>query len=244
MNRALLLLPLAAIVSGCYTAPPCDPVANVYWAFTVPGLNGVQNCGQAGVDTVNVFVDGGFVDTVACSGPAAEGIQLVGFGNGRHRLQLDVYSGGASGTLRYQLDGDISFSGCSSSYDVVASGVPGRLQFQYSFLDGGNLCAGSSSLWFQLTSGGTIYDFVDDTSANPLFLACTNSTAGRFIEVLNPGGTTAIPAGVYTRTRFEEVSLQGGVYVPQRANCAQETIIHAGDEVWPVTLTASSLLCP
>ena len=53
MNRALLLLPLAAFATGCYVAPPCDQVANVYWTFTVPGLNALQSCSQAGVNSVS-----------------------------------------------------------------------------------------------------------------------------------------------------------------------------------------------
>ncbi|MBI5068491.1 MAG: hypothetical protein HZB56_09645 [Deltaproteobacteria bacterium] len=241
MNRALLLLPMAALASGCYVAPPCDPVANVYWAFTVPGLNGVMSCAEAGVDSVDVFVDNALVETVPCQGPSADGIQLVGFGHGTRLLSLDVYAGN---TRRYQYDGNIAFNGCTSSFDAVASGIAGRLQFQYAFGDGGNLCAGPSYLWFQVTSGGAVYDAVDDASTNPLALACTNTAPSRNVDVLNASGGTSIPAGVYTRTRFEEVVPAGATYTPQRANCAQETFVHAGDDARPVTLVASSTLCP
>jgi hypothetical protein len=245
MNRALLLLPMAALASGCYVAPPCDPEANVYWGFTVPGLGGAMSCSEAGVDTVNVFLDGAYLDTVPCSGPAADGIQIVGIGGGSHLLQLDVYSGGTSGIRRYAADATIATSGCGSSFDVIADGLDGRLQFQYAFADGGNLCAGASYLWFQVTSGGTVYDAVDDGTANPLALACTNSAGARNVDVLNPAGGTTIPAGVYTRTRFEEVvPAAGGGYTPQRANCTTETFVLAGDTARPVTLVASSTLCP
>lgn len=240
MNRALLLLPMAALASGCYVAPPCDPVANVYWTFTVPGLAGVMTCDQAGVNSVDVFVDGSLVDTVPCKGPAADGIQLVGFGRGPRLLQLDVYGGS---TRRYQLDRNIDLDGCNNSFDVVANGIDGRLQFQYSFGDGANLCAGPSYIWFQVTSAGAVYDAVDDAN-NPLSLACTNTSSARNVDVLNPSGGTTIPAGVYTRARFEEVVPSGATYTPQRANCATETFVHAGDDARPVALVASSTLCP
>jgi hypothetical protein len=140
----------------------------------------------------------------------------------------------------------VSASGCGdTNVGVFPQGVDGTLDIPYAFADGGNACAGASNLWFQVTSGGAVYDFVDDTSPNPAAIACTDVLANRAIGVLTPAGGSLIPAGVYTRTRLEEVSQQVGGFVLQRTNCAVETVVHAGNDAWPTAaLSASSTFCP
>jgi len=229
MNRALVLLPMAAIASGCYVAPPCDPVANVYWTFTVPGLNGVQNCAQAGIDTIRVFVDGGLVQTVPCSGPAADGIQLVGFGPGTRLLQLDAYSGGVSGTRRYQFDGNISFNGCTSSYDVVATGLPGDLDLTYLFQPV-QTCLTGSYAWYQLRdAANTVYDVAPVSTANECGI--------------QPIGPLNLPAGVYTLSKFEVGQLVTGGWVPDYNFCAPRTFVHAGPGTLSTTLVPATASC-
>lgn len=230
MNRALLLLPFAAIASGCYVAPPCDPVVNVYWTFTVPGLNGVQTCAQAGVDTVDVFVDGGLVDTVPCSGPSADGIQLVGFGQGTRLLQLDVYSGGVNGIRRYQLDANIRFDGCTSSYDVVADGLPGDLDLTYLFDPPVSSCLPNSFAWYQLRDAGNgNFDVPPIASSYP----CGP-------EVIGP---LNLPAGVYTLSRFEVGQVSGNSWTPDYNLCAPRTFVHAGPAALSTTLVPATASC-
>ncbi len=226
MNRALLLLPMAALASGCYVAPPCDPVANVYWTFTVPGLNGLMSCAEAGVNSVDVFVDGALVDTVPCQGPAADGIQLVGFGNGTRLLQLDVYSGN---TRRYQFDGNISFDGCTSGFDVVASGVAGDLDLTYLFQPAQDCLAGSYA-WYQLRdSAGGNFDVAPISTLN----ACG----------VQPIGPLGLPAGVYTLSRFEVGVISGATWTPDYNACAPQSFIHAGPAALSTTLVPATASC-
>ncbi len=220
MNRALLLLPLAAFATGCYVAPPCDQVANVYWTFTVPGLNALQSCSQAGVNSVDVFVDGSLVDTVPCRGPAADGIQLVGFASGTHLLQLDVYEGS---TRRYQLDANISFGGCSSSYDVVATGVAGNLDLSYLFQPV-QTCLPNSYVWYQLRDAA-------NTSFDVAPVSTTYACGG-----VQPIGPLDLPAGVYTLSRFEVGQLVTGGWTPDYNFCTDQTFLHAGPGSLSTTL--------
>lgn len=226
MNRALLLLPMAALASGCYVAPPCDPVANVYWTFTVPGLNGLMSCAEAGVNSVDVFVDGALVDTVPCQGPAADGIQLVGFGPGTRLLQLDVYDGN---TRRYQFDGNIAFDGCTSGYDVVASGVAGDMDLTYLFLPAQS-CLPNSYAWFQLRdSAGGNFDVAPISTLN----ACGP-------QVIGP---VALPAGVYTLSKLEVGVISGNSWTPDYNNCSPQTFLHAGPGSLSTTLVPATASC-
>jgi hypothetical protein len=268
MTRAFLLLPLAALASGCYSSNPCYAgYLNVYWTpgpspnagFEVPGLVAAGfpselGCAAAGVSGVQVFV-GGLI--APCSGGAGfcvdantwlcstGGVSVAIGSGGTYAVQVDAYD--ANGNLKYT-SGPVaaSASNCGdSAVGIFSQGVDGTLDIPYAFADGGNACAGASNLWFQVTSGGAVYDFVDDTSPNPAAIACTDVLANRAIGVLTPAGGSLIPAGVYTRTRLEEVSQQVGGFVLQRTNCAVETVVHAGNDAWPTAaLSASSTFCP
>lgn len=227
MNRALLLLPMAALASGCYVAPPCDPVANVYWTFTVPGLNGLMTCADAGVTSVDIFVDNALVETVPCQGPAADGIQLVGFDRGTHLLQLDVYD--RNDVRRYQYDGNINLSGCTSTFDVVGSGVAGDLDLTYLFQPAQNCLTGSYA-WYQLrdASGGN-FDVAPISTQN----ACG----------VQPIGPLALPAGVYTLSRFEVGVISGTGWTPDYNACGALTFLHAGPGSLSTTLVPATASC-
>lgn len=274
MNRAILLPVVAALASGCYVndVTTCDvaPALNVYWrpspsppqaGFQVPGLTAAGfpaqlDCADAGVSAVRIFV-GALQDNVPClDGPS----RCIGAD-----WRCDLLEGGitiplqSGGTYDVVVEGRDPFdnlkyrgqlaAGVPSCADVSVGafpqGVAGPLDLQYSFLDGSNLCAGASYLWFRVLSGTGpgVYDFVDDQNL-PVSLPCTNAAANRSIPLVNATGGTLIPAGVYTRDRFEEVVASGPTYTAQRANCALETIVHAGPESWPVVAGASSQLCP
>lgn len=269
MTRASLLLPLAALVAGCYSSSSntCFPAfLNVYWTpsltppnggFQVPGLVAAGfpaqlGCTDAGVTRVEVRVDGGVAtctNGVDCVGLdwrcSVNGVSVPVCVGDVHNVQVDGFD--IDGNLKYRssivtapaADGGDAFVG------IFPQGVDGTLSIPYEFADGGNACAGASNLWFQVTRDGAVYDFVDDTSADPAAIPCTDVVVNRFIDVLTPSGSSLVPPGVYTRTRIEEVSQQGGVFVLQRTNCTDETIVHAGDDAWPVVaLSASSTFCP
>ena len=231
MNRALLLLPLTALAAGCYTAPPCDPVANVYWGFTVPGLGGALSCSGAGVDAVRIFVDGAFVEDVPCAGPAADGIQLVGFGHGARRLQLEGRSGGSTGTLHYVSDGTIDIRGCTSNFDVIADGIAGDLDLHYQFAPAAD-CLPDSYAWYQLRDAANVSYDVPPVS--------TQNVCG-----VLPIGPLGLPAGVYTLSRFEVGQrLTATTWAPDYNACTPtQPFVHAGNESITVTLTPAAASC-
>lgn len=272
MNRLLFLPVAAALLAGCYGAPPppvpcAFPALNVYWTpgpavqngFTVPGLAAAGlppflGCAAAGVDGVQVTIGGQLVLCPVGSGHCVDGNTWrcstggVGFdlpAGGSYGVRIDAY-GGAD--LRYTSSASVSASGCGDTfYEASPQGVAGPLDLSYAFGDGGNLCASPSSLWFLVRRGsasGPEYDYVDERTPLGSQVACTDVARDRFISVLDPVAGANVPAGVYTRTRMEEVSLQGAAWVPQRADCSTYTVVHAGPDVIPASLVASGALCP
>lgn len=230
MNRALLLLPMTALAAGCYAAPPCDPEANVYWGFTVPGLGVAQTCSGAQVDAIRIFVDGAFVEDVPCAGPAADGIQLVGFGHGARRLQLEARSGGSNGTLRYTSDGTLDIRGCTTNRDVVLDGVSGDLDLRYLFAPV-DTCLANSYAWYQLRDAANVsYDVAPVSTRN----VCGEQ----------PIGPLDLPAGVYTLSKFEVGQLlTATTWAPDYNACAPQTFVHAGVESLTTTLVPAAASC-
>jgi hypothetical protein len=266
MKRLLLLATLAAPLAGCHEHHCFAPNLNVYWTpgappqggFQVPGLLGAGfaqqlDCAQAAVAGVQMFVNG---QLVQCTGGLSfcvdsstwrcdvGGLSLPITGAGQFDVEVDGLD--SLGGLKYQSRDTVFARDCGdTSAGVFPLGVPGTLSLAYSFGDGANLCAGPSNLWFQVVRGGpagATYDAVDESNT-PGAVACTDTLASRRISLIDPLSlTTTVPAGVYTRTRIEEVVLPGPQV--QRRDCAPETIVHAGNENWPVSLLASSTLCP
>jgi hypothetical protein len=221
MTRGFLLLTAALSTLGCH--PPCNPTTIVYWSFDAPGLATPSTCAQAGIDTVSVWADGDFLGDLPCAGPHADGIQLIGYGDGNVHIQLQAWAGGISGTQRYAFDRVLSAPSCDSSVDAVADALSGRLDLEYLFSPV-VACVSNSFAAFQLRGpNGEVYDQTP---------AATRLTCGAPDPVTFP----TMPPGVYTLSKFE-VGIAGvGTWTPDYNACAAQSFIHAGDSTLTTTL--------
>jgi hypothetical protein len=250
MTRAFLLLPLAALASGCYSSNPCYAgYLNVYWTpgpspnagFEVPGLVAAGfpselGCAAAGVSGVQVFV-GGLI--APCSGGAGfcvdantwlcstGGVSVAIGSGGTYAVQVDAYD--ANGNLKYT-SGPVaaSASNCGdSAVGIFSQGVDGTLDIGYQFTPVNACGASGSNIWFELLDpAGSIYATV--TPASPTQITCPQTIS-----------LATVPAGVYTLSKFED-GLGATTY---HADCAGPAFVHAGDEIFVTTVPASSTAC-
>jgi hypothetical protein len=227
MKRGILVLVATAGLSALGCRPPCNPTTNVYWSFTAPGLTTPLTCAQAGIDTVSVWADGDFLGDLPCSGPHADGIQLIGYGDGNVHVQLEAWAGSAvTGTKRYTFDGSPFASGCDSSVDAVADALPGRLDLGYLLGVPSQTCLASSYVSYQLRGpAGENYDLTPTATR----LACGDTPA-----------YPTLPAGAYTLSKFEVGVAGPGTWTPDYNACAATTFVHAGDDVLTTTLAPAA----
>jgi len=143
MNRALLLLPFAAIASGCYVAP-AEPIYNdvvLYWEFqrfvvggaavgydtnVSPG-GGNGACLQSGVDSVDISDAAGrpIVTGVPCVFQGVQGVLTSGFLAGTYTLQFDGFRGN-NRLYSTRVDVTVVDRG-ANQFSVVLPGIPDEL---------------------------------------------------------------------------------------------------------------------
>lgn len=251
MTRAFLLLPLAALASGCYSSSyspgPCYPGnLNVYWTpgaapnagFRVPGLVAAGfpselGCAAAGVAGVQVFVGG----TIApCSGGGfcidantwlctTGGVSVAIPSGGTYDVQVDAYD--ANGNLKYS-SGPVAAaaSGCGdTSVGIFPQGVAGTLGIDYAFTDAASCQAGSQIVWDLRSGLSTAFD--------------TGSIACGGTNPFLTNGGAAVPAGVYTLVNVAEVVGTTSFH----AYCNSTPVVHAGPESLLVDMAPSTQTC-
>lgn len=221
MRRAILLLAaLTAGASGCSSNHcPNGGTLTVYWqppqgGFTANGA--LLGCDQAGVATVDVYIDNQFSGTFSCHGPSADGITLIGFDNQVVAVEIDGYD--ASRNLLYQgvvTNQPTTF--CADTFvDVTAPALTGNLTVQYGFTDSFT-CSGGTYIWYTLLDAtrNQVIDEVGPSSINPQAIPC-----GSTISLLD------VPFGNYTVTRIQEVQLSGSTYSTAHATCSPQSFGH------------------
>jgi len=263
MNRALVLLPMAAIASGCYVSPACDPpTLAVVWSparsasagFTLPGLAAgtTLSCGDAGVSSVELSVSG---QVIACPGGFGYGCIGTDWPCGIGAVEIDIAGGGtypvsvsafdSAGNLKYAVDTSASASACSANaISVQPAGRPGTLSLSYT-LDGANCAPNPGNIG---TYQGTFMWYTLDDSVGRYDPPVGGPNRSFSCGGTNPiplAGGAVVPAGVYY-LRMEEVAEGStgavsyhGLWTSVGGNqCAELPIYHAGpSDVAAVNLT-------
>jgi len=125
MRHLLLAVPTLALAAAC--AEPCTaPTLTVAWRFTLPGGAHDVRCPEAGVSTVDLWLDGALVgDGMACDQGAAT---FTGVAAGTHAYTMRGY--GADGSVRYQTWGELAADSCGETRVTVTPGA-GTLRVAY-----------------------------------------------------------------------------------------------------------------
>lgn len=248
MNRALLLLPMAALAGGCYVADPCDPpYLNIYWipgpspnaGFQVPGLvaNGFASeldCAGAGVSSVQATIEGQILSCPVGTGNCVDantwlcpvgGLSIPISSEGTYEVQVDGFD--ANGNLKYASGPVLLPAGAcgDSAAGVFPQGVAGTLGIDYAFSPA-VACQPSSQIVWDLRRG-TSSAF--DAGA---------TTCGGTNPFLANGGAL-VGAGVYTLVNIAEVA--GGTSF--HAACSSTPFVHAGPETVQVDMPVSTGAC-
>ena len=234
MTRAFLLLPLAALVSGCYSSSPCyGGYLNAYWTpgpppnggFVVPGLVAAGfpaqlDCATAGVATVEFFVNGVHDSTWPCT---TGGVSVSIASGGTYSVQVDGYD--SVGNLKYS-SGPVAVDACGdTNVGVFPQGVGGTLGIDYAFTDLAACQAGSQITWDLRSGLATPFDggSIACGGTNPFLV----------------NGGAAVPAGVYTLVNVAEVVGTTSFH----AYCNATPVVHAGPESLLVDMAPSTGTC-
>jgi hypothetical protein len=235
MTRAFLLLPLAALASGCYSSSPCySGYLNAYWTpgppptagFVVPGLVAAGfpaqlDCATAGVTTVEFFVNGVHDSTWPCT---TGGVSVAIASGGNYSVQVDGYD--SVGNLKYSSGPvAVSASGCGdTNVGVFPQGVDGTLGIDYAFVPAASCQAGSDIVWDLRSGLSTAFDSgsIVCGGTNPFLVA----------------GGAQVPAGVYTLLNVAEVVGTTSFH----AFCGAP-FPHAGPETLVVDMPAPTATC-
>ncbi len=138
-----LALALSALVlgSGCVvTTDECSRSISTDWSF-LDADGFVLNCGTAGVQWVDLFLDGAYVDSFACtSGQTGFPVTITGVGSGTHTLIAEGLDAGS--VIRYRHQIQVDSSSCGDQL-VHAQPGEGRLNLMYS-------ATTSGWLWYSL----------------------------------------------------------------------------------------------
>jgi hypothetical protein len=244
MNRLALALALATTLagSGCYVAPDCNSRSvSVSWApgFDGPGTTAAevgQNCLQAGVNWVDIFIDGAPV-----AGPFSGHFDCRDYGeivqavpNGSHVLTVEGIA--ANGAILYRDEFSFGASGCNDLALPAAVPAAGLINLDYQFFSGGlpiaPQCAGSY-LWLSIFDHSTVrHDILSDLTSNPTAYSC----GGPF--------NLAVPAGPY-EFRWMEERGAGPTYTLESAYCTPQGLTVApGTVTVPVPLDTATAACP
>jgi hypothetical protein len=232
MTRAFLLLPLAALASGCYSSSSryCD--VSVYWTpgpppnggFQVPGLVAAGfppqlDCSAAGVSTIQVFVN----NVPSSNWPCTTNGVTISLREGTNSVQIDGYD--SLGNLKYS-SGPVGVNAClDGAVGIFSQGVDDTLGIDYAFTDAANCQAGSQITWDLRSGLATPFDAGSIACGGP-----------------NPflvNGGAAVPAGVYTLVNVAEVVGTTSYH----AYCNATPVVHAGPETLLVDMAPSDATC-
>jgi hypothetical protein len=221
MKRATVLLAASLLGTACYSrSGPGD--LTFFWAFA-DGFNrssgnvGDNNgCGVAGVDSVDIAIDGKTY-TNNCTGPNAAGITLLDFVPGSYAFSATGFRGNeqvfaATGTA-------VAVSGANSSVDVVLQALNPQSFVVFYSVNGLGQCNFFGLVYRLVDSAGRIVsttEVVPGQSAQQSPIAC-DPVSLRF-TIPN------LPFGTY---RFDYLVAVSSTQQPLSQVCSK-TVAHGG----------------
>ncbi len=194
MKRLALAIAATVLGSGCIvTSDHCDRTITTDWAFTYWSDAGagawVMNagCASAGVSTVDVWMNGQFVDNLPC---LSGGITITGVPRGTHTI--DVEGLASNGAILYRDSFSVSADSCGD-HSVPASPAEGFMNVDYTAAGG---CTSSPCfLWLS----------VHDDIANQLAVAYSASGGATTFQYPNDV-VLRLAAGTYSLDWMQLVS--------------------------------------
>lgn len=202
MKRLLVLAALSTVGTGCVVHDTCDArTVSIGWpSFKLASGDTVTTCGDAGVNLVDVFMDGAQVGGQGYHFPCSDrGVNVTGVLNdGNHVFDVEALDGGNI-ALR-----DSFTVGNSNCNDQVVDTQPSESTFtlNYSFSPDNICVSGTDSfIWFRIRDEIANQTIAVDSANDPRRYTCGNGT----------GGTTPVPIsfplawGLYTLLGTEEV---------------------------------------
>jgi hypothetical protein len=231
------------------------------------GLPARLDCTQAGVDSVDVLVDG---YPVPCSGGYCRGARWAcDVLNGGIQVPLQPALGYSLQVNGYDPNGNLKYTypasgaasvdvlDCSDTIvDAISTGVSGRLRLDYAFTPTAPCASGGAGtfMWFDLRDlSNVVVDAITRSTPSPFVDRCGDGTGGTVNPIPMLGGTP-IAAGVYQLKAMEEVRDDGGGFTTSFHGACADTdpanwptvFVHAGPEDLLVDLPllpASTLTC-
>jgi hypothetical protein len=239
MKRLALALAAAAVGTGCYSPPPCNPTAAIDWRFqggTTGGFlaatGGVfQTCADAGVASVAVRVNGVIVGTFACDLGAPAVVPLA---DGTNDVSVEAHD--VAGTILFRHRFPLTTSSCGSQGVIVAQPGEGTVSLSYSFAPvNGCFSPPPSYIWIRVWDDLAGVVAADSASA-PTANTCDITTPLTF----------RLAEGSYTLLSTEEVIPSGLSYALVARNCAHAGVDVAAAQITPVSpvLQDDVAFCP
>lgn len=242
MNRLALVLAATVLGSGCFSsADSCDPSLDIAWDFTGADDTVYPTCFDAGVNYVDVFVDGAdglrFPCTTNTSGviPIRPGVRVVTVEGVSAASQTDP------GVIVFRDEFDVEIAGCGRA---VMDAFPSEqyIQLAYSF----PACAANPSyIWYSLT------DLVAGVTASEI--SSLSSPGDRRLYDCNQGEDPffAVPAGSYQLEWIQEVvEPTAGDFQVRKTNCTPPGPVAVpgeafadGTVLYDVALASSTTSC-
>lgn len=228
MKRLALVLVLAAAVpaTGCHGE--CARSVTVDWpSFRLVGGD-TSSCVDAGVRTIDVWVNDAYVATFDCNGPAGE----VGVARGANLVTVEARD--ASDVIRLRDEVQVSGSGCGNLGVVDARPAEGRVDVNYQLPAPGTCVAPGPSYMWVYVRDEIANEIAADSAAFPTQYQCGSAISFR------------LAAGDYTLLRTQEMVPSGGGYATVGADCAHHpfTVSPGGAVGVPATLLDASSSCP
>jgi hypothetical protein len=230
MKRLFVLLAVSTMGTGCVVSDTCDfRTVSIGWpSFELADGGVTTSCLTAGVNSVDVYMDGDLVGNLACT---AGGVNVLDVPAGSHTFTVEALDGS---TIVLRDEFSTSGNGCGTLV-VDTQPAEGTFELAYSFTPSNVCTTGGSYIWFAVRDDvlGQVTAGVDENSSDPSFYLCGDTI--RF----------ALPKGPYTLLRAEEATYNG-TYHAAAVNCSPKAfdIFAATKSVVATALADSASFCP
>jgi len=199
MNRLLVALVAASLLgTGCVSSDTCDArTVSIGWpSFLLANGSVVTSCAQAGISTIDVFMDNAGVGTFNCTDG---GVNVTGVLNdGDHIFDVEGFDS-VSGSLALRDSFTVGNGNCAAQ---VVNAQPSEGTFVLSYNFNPNLCtsATNSFIWFTIHDDIANETIAFDGSHAPQTYTCGNGSTTTPVPI-----SFALASGNYTLQRTEEV---------------------------------------
>jgi hypothetical protein len=169
MKRLALVLAAAATVAGTgcgSSTPPCNRSVTVDWSFRNFANGVTSSCSTAGVDELDIYVNGGFIGTFPCQGPAV----TIDVGGSTQSVQVDAidfsnHLGLGGNRVAYRDRFTVNTSACGDQA-VLSEPAEGRISLDYAIpnTEAAPDCSSGCTMFYQVhddVNGSTAANYVD-----------------------------------------------------------------------------------